>query len=102
MPRRCTLSPKGPNPGSRPRILPVSRYFAPMDEIEDKTRVDKWLWAARFYKTRSLAAEAVAGGEGQVNGERGKRAKLLQEGGQNRNQVGAHENHVIGPGPSKQ
>jgi ribosome-associated heat shock protein Hsp15 len=48
------------------------------DEI--KVRLDKWLWAARFYKTRSLAAEAVEKGKVEVNGERAKRAKLLQAG----------------------
>ena len=48
------------------------------DEI--RVRLDKWLWAARFYKTRSLAAEAVEKGKVEVNGERAKRAKLLQAG----------------------
>jgi ribosome-associated heat shock protein Hsp15 len=48
------------------------------DEI--RVRLDKWLWAARFYKTRSLAAEAVEKGKVEVNGERAKRAKLLQPG----------------------
>ncbi|MDB4869556.1 MAG: RNA-binding protein [Gemmatimonadales bacterium] len=48
------------------------------DEI--KVRLDKWLWAARFYKTRSLAAEAIEKGKVEVNGERAKRAKLLQTG----------------------
>ncbi len=43
-------------------------------------RIDKWLWAARFYKTRSLAADAVDGGKVQVNGERAKPAKLLKPG----------------------
>ncbi len=48
------------------------------DEI--RVRLDKWLWAARFYKTRSLAAQAVEKGKVEVNGERAKRAKLLQPG----------------------
>jgi ribosome-associated heat shock protein Hsp15 len=66
-----------------------------MSENEDKTRVDKWLWAARFYKTRSLAAEAVAGGKVQVNGERVKRAKPLQVGDEIRIRQGPYEHHVI-------
>ena len=41
-------------------------------------RLDKWLWAARFYKTRSLAAEAIDGGKIDVNDERGKRARLVR------------------------
>ena len=66
-----------------------------MDEIEDKTRVDKWLWAARFYKTRSLAAEAIAGGKVQVNGERAKRARPLQVGDEIRIRQGPYEHHVV-------
>jgi len=57
------------------------------DETDDdepstpgKVRLDKWLWAARFYKTRALAAEAVDGGKVDVNGDRAKRAKALQVG----------------------
>ncbi len=45
-----------------------------------KVRIDKWLWAARFFKTRSLAQEAVEGGKATVNGERAKRSKLVQAG----------------------
>ena len=45
-----------------------------------KVRLDKWLWAARFFKTRSLAATAIETGKVEVNGERAKRAKLVQPG----------------------
>ncbi len=43
-------------------------------------RVDKWLWAARFYKTRSVATEAVLGGRVHVNGARVKPAKEIKPG----------------------
>lgn len=45
-----------------------------------KVRVDKWLWAARFFKTRSLATRAVNGGLVHVNGERAKPARDLKVG----------------------
>jgi ribosome-associated heat shock protein Hsp15 len=44
----------------------------------DRVRVDKWLWAARFYKTRSVATDAVAGGRVHVNGVRVKPAKEIR------------------------
>ncbi len=43
-------------------------------------RIDKWLWAARFFKTRSLAVEAIDAGHVSVNGERTKPAKMLKAG----------------------
>lgn len=47
---------------------------------QQRVRLDKWLWAARFYKTRSLAATAVEAGKVEVNGERPKRSKLIKAG----------------------
>ena len=45
-----------------------------------RVRIDKWLWAARFFKTRSLAADAIGAGKVEVNDERVKPAKLIQLG----------------------
>jgi len=47
---------------------------------QEKLRIDKWLWAARFFKTRSIAADAVECGKVLVNGARVKPAKLLAPG----------------------
>jgi len=43
-------------------------------------RLDKWLWAARFFRTRTLAVEAITGGRVSVNGDRAKPAKELRIG----------------------
>ena len=45
---------------------------------ESRVRIDKWLWAARFYRTRSLAAEAIEAGHVRVDGERVKPAHPLR------------------------
>lgn len=45
-----------------------------------KVRLDKWLWAARFFKTRSAATEAVQGGKIEVNGDAAKPSRLIQPG----------------------
>jgi ribosome-associated heat shock protein Hsp15 len=45
-----------------------------------RVRLDKWLWAARFFKTRALAAEAIDAGRVEVNDERAKRSRLLATG----------------------
>lgn len=46
----------------------------------DRVRMDKWLWAARFFKTRSLAAQAAEGGKVHCNGARVKPARLVRVG----------------------
>lgn len=46
----------------------------------EKLRVDKWLWAARFFKTRATAATAVNGGKVHVNGQRVKSSRPIQVG----------------------
>lgn len=61
----------------------------------EPVRLDKWLWAARFFKTRSLAAEAIEGGKVQVNGDRAKRAKQLAPGDEVRIRQGPYEHIVI-------
>jgi ribosome-associated heat shock protein Hsp15 len=51
-----------------------------MSDSTGRMRLDKWLWAARFYKTRRLAAEAVEGGKVHVNGQRSKAGKDVRVG----------------------
>lgn len=45
-----------------------------------RVRLDKWLWAARFFKTRSLAKAAIEGGKVQVEGQRAKPSKEIEQG----------------------
>ena len=70
-------------------------YFRGMTDSDNRVRLDKWLWAARFYKTRSLAAEAIAGGKVQVNGDRVKRARPLQVGDEVRIRQGPYEHQIL-------
>jgi ribosome-associated heat shock protein Hsp15 len=51
-----------------------------IDAGERRQRIDKWLWAARFFKTRSLAAAAVDGGRVKWNGQQVKPARELKSG----------------------
>lgn len=57
----------------------------------DKLRIDKWLWAARFFKTRSLASQAVDGGKVRLNGERPKPSKEVRPGDRLLIHVGGYE-----------
>lgn len=61
---------------------------------QDKARIDKWLWAARFFKTRALAVAAVETGKVQVNGVRVKPAKSLTAGDTLTLRLGPYQ-HVI-------
>lgn len=63
-------------------------------ESPARVRLDKWLWAARFYKTRGLSAEAIDAGRIEVNGERAKRARLVQTGDRIKIRIGPYE-HVL-------
>lgn len=71
-------------------------------------RLDKWLWAARFFKTRSLAASEVDGGHVELNGERAKPAKQIKVGDELRIRINqsTHVVHVRGlserRGPAKE
>lgn len=61
---------------------------------DDRVRLDKWLWAARFFKTRSLAAEAIAGGKVSMHGDRVKPARPIQVGDEISMRLGPYE-HVV-------
>jgi ribosome-associated heat shock protein Hsp15 len=51
-----------------------------LSQNNEGIRLDRWLWAARFFKTRALAAEAVAGGKVEINGVRPKPSRILRPG----------------------
>jgi ribosome-associated heat shock protein Hsp15 len=57
----------------------------------DKLRLDKWLWAARFFKTRQIAAEAINGGKVHLNGQRTKPGREVKLGARLRIHAGGQE-----------
>ena len=65
-------------------------------------RLDKWLWAARFFRTRSLATDAVDGGKVKVNGSAAKPAKDLKAGDRLRIRAGDADWEVVVKGLSEQ
>jgi ribosome-associated heat shock protein Hsp15 len=68
----------------------------------EKIRLDKWLWAARFFKTRSLAAQAIDGGKVRYDGERPKPAREVHLGGLLRVTLPSSEREVVIKGLSAQ
>jgi ribosome-associated heat shock protein Hsp15 len=68
----------------------------------DKLRLDKWLWAARLYKTRSLAKQAIEGGKVQLDGQRVKVSKEIAVGDQLRVRQGWDDRDIVINGLSDQ
>ena len=58
----------------------MAKYCTKDDEEDNVIRLDKWLWAARFYKTRSIAKEMIDGGKVHYNGQRSKPNKTVEVG----------------------
>ena len=69
---------------------------------ESSQRLDKWLWVARFFKTRNLAARAVTGGKVQVDGERAKPARRIRKGERLTIRRGVSEREVVVQGLARQ
>lgn len=65
------------------------------DNALQKVRLDKWLWAARFFKTRAVAKQAIDGGKVQCNGARPKPAKEIEVGASIELRQGFDEKTVI-------
>jgi ribosome-associated heat shock protein Hsp15 len=66
-----------------------------LEQTREPIRIDKWLWAARFFKTRSLAAEAVIGGKIEVNGARAKPSRIVRLGDKLNIRRGVYEWTVV-------
>lgn len=73
-----------------------------IDSDDLRFRLDKWLWAARFFKTRALAADAIDGGKVHVDGQRVKTAKEVKIGMQIRIRRGSEEIEIVVRGLSLQ
>ena len=65
------------------------------EQDDDKVRLDKWLWAARFFKTRALAKEAIEGGKVHCRGERCKPGKEPKVGDELQIRMGFDERTVL-------
>lgn len=65
-----------------------------MNNSQSPIRLDKWLWAARFYKTRALAREMVDGGKVHYNGQRAKPSKIVEIGAQLKLRQGSDEKTI--------
>ncbi|WP_345858279.1 ribosome-associated heat shock protein Hsp15 [Shewanella algae] len=69
--------------------------MAHSNDNAEAIRLDKWLWAARFYKTRALAKEMINGGKVHYNGQRTKSSKLAEVGARIRLRLGYDEKEIV-------
>jgi len=83
-----------------PAITARVPMSAQKSENDDKIRLDKWLWAARFYKTRTLAKDMIEGGKVHYEGNRVKASREVQLGASIRLRQGMDEKTVIVTGLS--
>ena len=66
-----------------------------IEEEKEAVRLDKWLWAARFYKTRTLAKEMIDGGKVHYNGQRSKPNKIVEVGATLKVRQGSDEKEIV-------
>ena len=66
-----------------------------IEEEKEAVRLDKWLWAARFYKTRTLAKEMIDGGKVHYNGQRSKQNKIVEVGATLKIRQGSDEKEIV-------
>ena len=72
------------------------------DQSGSKVRIDKWLWAARFFKTRTLAKTAIEGGKVQLEGQRVKVSREISPGDTLRIRQGWDDREIVVKGTSEQ
>lgn len=73
----------------------MAKQNAPHTENPQSVRLDKWLWAARFYKTRAIAKQMIEGGKVFYNGQRTKSSKTISIGDKLKVRQGYDEKEVI-------
>ena len=66
-----------------------------VEEEKEAVRLDKWLWAARFYKTRTLSKEMIDGGKVHYNGQRSKPNKIVEVGATLKIRQGSDEKEIV-------
>jgi ribosome-associated heat shock protein Hsp15 len=86
---------RGAGAGRDLRFIPIIRDMGSGDDADGRIRIDKWLWAARFFKTRSLATQAIDLGRVRSDGARIKPAREVRVGDVLEVQVGDARIEVV-------